>query len=599
MARGKKIAVRGEAALPALSVKLKKKNNWLSVDGEVAIDPETVIAMKDLIEALSGTSRFVEISEGEFVAISRDLERKLLQMQALGELLKSGLHLSIASLPALEPILEDLPDVETDRQSASLLANVAKAREFTPKVPKTLEAELRPYQMEGYAWMSRLAAMGAGACLADDMGLGKTIQTLSILLDRAKGGPALVLAPTSVCGNWVQEAAKFAPSLNLIRMGTKHRKETLSTLGAGDVLVTSYGLLLTEGERLATIHWHTAILDEAQAIKNMQAKRTRAAMELSVDFRIIATGTPIENHPGELFTLFSFANPGLLGTEAEFKRKFLTPIAKEENGRARKALASRIRPFVLRRTKNAVLDDLPEKTEVLVAVEPDEKEAAFHHALRLQAMEKVAEMADAEPGVRQMRLLAELTKLRQAACHPELAEPGCGINGAKAAHFKQMVEDLLENGHRILVFSQFTKHLSRIRKILDDMKARYQYLDGTTPADERQKRVNAFQNGEGDLFLISLKAGGTGLNLTAANYVIHMDPWWNPAVEDQASDRAYRMGQKRPVTVYRLVTKDTIEEQIVTLHETKRGLAKDILSGTDRSAGLSADALMDLIRNGG
>ncbi|MCP5049275.1 MAG: DEAD/DEAH box helicase, partial [bacterium] len=306
------------------------------------------------------------------------------------------------------------------------------------------------------------------------------------------------------------------------------------------------------------------------------------------------TGTPIENHLGELWSLFSFINPGLLGTLADFNRKFAGPIQKDNSIEARRQLKRLIRPFILRRTKTEVLEELPEKTEVLLSVETEPEEAAFYEALRQEALERIADTEG--PAVqKRFRVLAEIMRLRRACCHPRLVAPGIGVGGAKLALLKELIEELRENRHKALVFSQFVDHLAIIREYLDEVGIAYQYLDGSTSLKNREKSIRAFQAGEGELFLISLRAGGFGLNLTAANYVIHMDPWWNPAVEDQASDRAHRIGQKRPVTIYRLVTGNTIEEKIVKLHKAKRGLADSLLSGADGSATLSVDQLIELI----
>jgi SNF2 family DNA or RNA helicase len=338
------------------------------------------------------------------------------------------------------------------------------------------------------------------------------------------------------------------------------------------------------------------VLDEAQAIKNVTAKRSQAAMELKGEFKIITTGTPIENHLGEFWTLFNFINPGLLGSYKRFGERFAIPIEKYGDQRARKRLKKLIQPFILRRTKAQVLEELPPRTEVMLQVEMSPKEMAFYEALRLKALENVALEDDAPLGRKQIRILAEIMKLRRACCNPKLVMPGTNIPSSKLELFGEVVSELLENGHKALVFSQFVGHLAILREYLDRKGVRYRYLDGATPPKDRKQEVDAFQAGDADLFLISLKAGGLGLNLTAADYVIHMDPWWNPAVEDQASDRAHRIGQQHPVTVYRLVAKNTIEEKIVKLHQDKRDLAGSLLEGTDISGKISADELLALIR---
>jgi SNF2 family DNA or RNA helicase len=320
-------------------------------------------------------------------------------------------------------------------------------------------------------------------------------------------------------------------------------------------------------------------------------------MKLQAGFKLITTGTPIENHLGELWNLFRFINPGLLGSLESFNQKFAGPIEREQDVAARDRLKQLVQPFMLRRTKDQVLSELPSRTEILLQVELSKEEAAFYEALRQEAIRKLTE-SDAEAGTKHLQVLAEIMKLRRACCNPTLVNPKVKITSSKLELFAETLEELLDNGHKALVFSQFVDHLAILQKHLKKRKIAYQYLDGQTPAKQRKQRVDAFQAGEGDVFLISLKAGGTGLNLTAADYVIHMDPWWNPAVEDQASDRAHRIGQQRPVTIYRLVAKGTIEDQIVDLHHQKRDLANSLLEGTDMSSKVSTDDLLRLIQAG-
>ncbi|MCX5863962.1 MAG: DEAD/DEAH box helicase, partial [Deltaproteobacteria bacterium] len=330
-------------------------------------------------------------------------------------------------------------------------------------------------------------------------------------------------------------------------------------------------------------------------IKNFITKRSRAAMLLQGRFKMVTTGTPIENHLTELWNLFQFINPGLLGSLNQFNQRFAIPIERGNDPEARKKLKKLINPFILRRLKSQVLEELPERTEILLQVEMEEKEAALYAALRQRALENLRQTGG-QPGKRSLQILAEIMKLRRACCNPRLILPETDIPSAKLALFAKLVDELRENGHKALVFSQFVDHLSLVREHLDREGIAYRYLDGSTPSKERQRQVQEFQAGHGDLFLISLKAGGVGLNLTAADYVIHMDPWWNPAVEDQASDRAHRIGQQRPVTIYRLVTKNTIEEKIVHLHHEKRALADSLLEGTDISHAMNPADLLRLLK---
>ena len=449
----------------------------------------------------------------------------------------------------------------------------------------------------------RLAAAGMGGCLADDMGLGKTLQALAVMLERANGGASLVIAPTSVCGNWLAEALRFAPSLNarIYSEASEAERELLvSQAGPQDVLIVSYTLLQLAQERFAGRPWHTLVADEAQAIKNAAAKRSQAVFDLPADFRLALSGTPVENHLAELWSIMRFVNPGLLGTIGRFNERFAGPIERNRDRDAQHVLKRLIGPFVMRRTKGQVLQDLPPRTELILSVTPEAAEAAHYEALRRQAINDVSALNDnlggAQAGQARFNILAQLTKLRRAACDPRLSSPEFGIAGAKVQAFAQLAAELTANGHKTLVFSQFVDFLQILRAPLDEAGISYQYLDGATPAAERSKRVAAFQAGDSDLFLISLKAGGFGLNLTAADYVVITDPWWNPAAEDQAMGRAHRIGQLRPVTVYRLVSKGSIEERIVDLHHDKRALADSILAEGDASTLPSTEDLVALIR---
>lgn len=594
---GEKLRVTREASFDRLRMKIRSRADWFEVEGRLELDGDLVIDIKKLLEMLhTSPTRFIPLGEGKFLTLTRQLRRLLEELDVYSERRGKEIRLHPLVAPAVSELIHKVPDLDADGEWKRHLERIQSVEDFSPAAPSTLKAELRDYQLEGYRWMARLARLRIGACLADDMGLGKTIQALAAILDRAPGGPALVVAPTSVCPNWVDEAARFAPTLNVAVFGNGNRAELIKNLKAFDLVVASYGLLLQETELLSSVEWGVVVLDEAQAIKNVTAKRSQAAMQLKGKFKIITTGTPVENHLGEFWTLFNFLNPGLLGSHKRFRERFALPIEKENDPDARKRLKKLIQPFILRRTKAQVLEELPSRTEVALKVEMSPKEAAFYEALRLQALENVAKDDHAPAGQKQLRILAEIMKLRRACCNPRLVAPEAEIPSSKLELFGEIVSELLENRHKALVFSQFVGHLAIIREYLDGKGIKYRYLDGSTPAKDRKQEVDAFQAGDGDLFLISLKAGGLGLNLTAADYVIHMDPWWNPAVEDQASDRAHRIGQLCPVTVYRLVSKNTIEEKIVKLHQEKRDLAGSLLEGADISAQVSAEELLKLIK---
>ncbi|MDM8516091.1 DEAD/DEAH box helicase [Desulfobacterales bacterium HSG16] len=592
---GKPLKVTREISSSSLHLKFCSKDDWFEISGELQIDDKQVINIKELLDLIAeNKTRFIPFEDGSFLSLTNEFRRRLEEMNAFSQKKRKKIQFHPLAAQIFEDLIEGFTNIETDKTWKLRLDQIRKGLAVDPLIPSNLKAELRDYQIEGFKWLARLAHMKVGACLADDMGLGKTIQALAIVLERAPGGSTLVVAPTSVCANWISEAARFAPTINPISFGGKKRKEIIENAGPFDLVVSSYGLLQQESELLASVKWQTIILDEAQAIKNVMAKRSRAAMTLKGKFKMITTGTPIENHLGEFHTLFNFINPGFLGSRKHFNGRFAVPIEKNKDKEARLRLKKLIQPFLLRRIKSQVLDELPPRTEVVLQVEMSKEEMAFYEALRQKALENIEDSR--ENGGRHIEILAQIMKLRQACCNPQLILPKTKLPSAKLDIFGKMVGELLENRHKALVFSQFVGHLSIIRKYLDKQKINYRYLDGSTPAKKRKQEVDAFQAGEGDLFLISLKAGGLGLNLTAASYVIHMDPWWNPAVEDQASDRAHRIGQKYPVTIYKLVAKNTIEEKIVKLHQHKRNLAGSLLEGADMSGKMSTDELVRLIR---
>jgi superfamily II DNA or RNA helicase len=575
--------------------------DWFSVTGEVQVDEGRVIALAELMTLLrdSRSGRFVALGNGEYLALTEQLHRQLADLQAAGEPgtgRKLGLRLPATAAPWLAEVIDGLV-VQADRGWRERAARLDEAAALQPALPATLKASLRPYQLDGFVWMARLAHAGLGACLADDMGLGKTVQTLALLLHRAALGPALVIAPTSVCGNWAAEAARFAPSLSVQIYGEGDREVILLAPGPGDLVVASYSLVQRQAEAFAAPAWASLVLDEAQALKNADTLRAKAVAAIPAGFRLALSGTPVENRLADLWSIMNILNPGLLGSRSRFTERFAGPIERSEEPDARQATQARLRrlvaPFLLRRTKAQVLSDLPPLTELVVRIEPEPDERAWIEAMRRAALERVGAL-DADDTQTAFRVLAELTRLRRAACDPRLVAPEFGRIGAKASALLELVRGLIDNRHRALVFSQFTDFLAILAEQLKTAGIAYQYLDGGTPGAQRTQRVAAFQAGVGDLFLISLKAGGFGLNLTAADYVIITDPWWNPAAEDQALGRSHRMGQQRPVTVYRLVTAGSIEERIIELHGRKRQLADGILANQDDAQVLDAQALRAL-----
>jgi len=596
---GEKLTVSPPAELNQFYLNIKERNNWFEMSGSLELDDSLVLDMRRLLDlAQTTTSRFIPLGHGHFLTLSKELRKRLDEIAAFSEFRKNNIRLHPLAALALDDFTSGVGALHSDGKWQEQEKRLREAQEQVVKTPSTLKASLRDYQTSGFQWLARLANWGVGACLADDMGLGKTVQALALVLDRASKGPTLVVAPTSVCPNWQEEANRFAPTLNVIMFGGRYRKEMIRKLKPFDLFVCSYGLLQQETALLSTQNWQTIILDEAQAIKNFITKRSRAAMLLKGEFKMITTGTPVENHLPELWNLFQFINPGLMGSLKHFNERFAIPIERHNDPEAKKRLKRLISPFILRRLKSQVLEELPARTEILLQVEMEEKEAAFYAALRHRALERLRHAGGGPPGKRSLQILAEIMRLRRACCNPRLILPDTDIPSSKLSLFAKLVEELRENGHKALVFSQFVDHLALIRAHLDKEGIDYRYLDGNTPTKERQQQVQAFQAGRGDLFLISLKAGGLGLNLTAADYVIHMDPWWNPAVEDQASDRAHRIGQKHPVTIYRLVTKNTIEEKIVQLHQEKRDLAESLLEGTEVVQAVNPADLLRLLKEG-
>ncbi len=580
-----------------LRLAVREGRDWFGLDGSAEVDGQRV-ELALLLEAARRRERYVKLSDERFVALSDELQSQLQPLADQVFVGRNGPELGPAAAHVLEELASEVAEMDACQSFRTLAERLRAARELNPEVPAGLRATLRDYQREGFCWLARLAEWGMGACLADDMGLGKTLEALALLVHRGPLGPALVVAPTSVCFNWLKETERFAPGLKVHSYREANREEVLSKLGPGDLVVASYGLVTGDVDRFKAVKFSTLVVDEAQAIKNAETRRARALRDLDATYRVALTGTPVENHVGELWSLFRILIPGLLGSQEQFRDRFGLPIEREKTPVRRQALSRLLRPFLLRRTKGEVARELPARTEVTVPVALSAEERRLYEDARLAAVAELGQAGNGRPEQKRFQVLAALTRLRLLSCHPRLHDASWTGPASKLESLMSLVAELREEGHRALVFSQFTRHLAVVREALDDKGVRYLYLDGQTPEAERRRRVEAFQGGEGDLFLISLKAGGTGLNLTGADNVIHLDPWWNPAVEDQATDRAHRIGQSRPVTVYRLVTKGTIEEAILKLHADKRELVAGLLEGTGSAAKLGTDELAALLEAG-
>ena len=468
--------------------------------------------------------------------------------------------------------------------------------------PAGLQATLRPYQQDGLNWLQFLREYDLHGILADDMGLGKTVQTIAHLLTEVESGradrPSLILAPTSVLYNWSAEIRKFAPTLKVMMLRGDNRHERIAYLQHSHVVITSYPLLIRDIEKLQTQLWHLVVLDEAHGIKNARAKAAQAARELQARHRLCLTGTPMENHLGELWSLFHFLMPGLLGEQDAFRACFRNPIEKKRDATAQQRLTARLQPVLLRRTKDKVAKDLPPKTEIIQTIELDAAQADLYETIR-SSVDKRVQHAIAEQGLEKSQLIVldALLKLRQVCCHPALLkiESAQKMEASAKTDFllDQLLPDLVEEGRRILLFSQFTEMLALLEHRVEKMGLPYLKLTGATT--NREKPVRQFQDGEAPLFLISLKAGGVGLNLTAADTVIHYDPWWNPAAESQATDRAHRLGQTKPVFVHKLICKGTIEERIVEMQRRKSALVTSLLTGTTDALKLTQEDVKELL----
>uniref|UniRef100_E6Q6S3 Putative Superfamily II DNA/RNA helicase, SNF2 family n=1 Tax=mine drainage metagenome TaxID=410659 RepID=E6Q6S3_9ZZZZ len=467
--------------------------------------------------------------------------------------------------------------------------------ERSVKLPKSFKAELRPYQREGVAWLQTLREQSFGGVLADDMGLGKTIQVLAhIAIERASkrlASPVLVVAPTSVVPNWRAEIARFLPAARVLSLTGLDRSDRFAEIDDAEIVLSTYALLPRDIEAFAERDWSLVVLDEAQAIKNPKAKAGIAAARLRANQRIALTGTPIENHLEELWSIYEFAVPGLLPDRTRFSRIFRTPIEKHGDALRRRALAARIKPFFMRRTKEQVAPELPEKTEIVQHIELRGAQRDLYETIRIAMHKRVSEEV-ARRGLARSRivLLDALLKMRQVCCDPRLLKVAAAQTvreSHKLDALMEMLESLIEDGRRILLFSQFTSMLDLIKPELAKREIAFVELRGETR--DRETPVARFQAGEVPLFLISLKAGGTGLNLTAADTVIHYDPWWNPAVERQATDRAHRIGQSRHVFVYKLIAEGTVEERILELQQRKGDLAAGLLDDTAAKLDLSID----------
>ncbi len=584
-----------QAQAQSWDISMKSKSGWFELEGEIPISDEQVLSMGQLLALLreGQSNRFVRLGQNEYLRLSENLRRQLERINAMAQMKGNKVRLPELAVAVAGDSIQGELELNEPKRLLDMRRRIRQSDKLEISIPSTLNATLRDYQEDGFRWMMRLMHWGAGVCLADDMGLGKTVQTIACLLAHAQEGAQMVVAPASVVGNWQREVNRFAPSLRIVmlnELALADRETNIQSLGAGDLLILTYGLLVSESEVLTAREWTTVCLDEAHTIKNRDTKSSAAAMRLQATNRIILTGTPIQNHLGELWNLMQFINPGLLGSYDHFSNRFINPIdAGAEEPRLQ--LRRLVSPFLLRRTKQEVARELPDKVEIQVPVSLSTDEMAIYEVIRRQAKQELEQSSTLS-----VNTLSLITKLREAACSAALVEKKWKGTSSKLETMLDKLQQMLEEGNRVLIFSQFTSFLDMAQKVISDAGITdFYYLNGSTPMRQRQQMVEGFQRGDKRVFLISLKAGGLGLNLTGANYVIHLDPWWNPAIEQQATDRAYRIGQQQKVTVYHLIAEHTIEEKILRLHDTKRSLADSLLEGSDMSHKMTAEEMLALI----
>jgi SNF2 family DNA or RNA helicase len=558
-------------------VKVESGIDWFDLDAGLSFGAE-VARLPALLRALKKGERTVLLDDGSVGLLPEEWLSRWGVLAEIGGATGEKLRFLRSELPLLTAIVDGAPEVDYDAAFRRLSSELDSADGKHASEPSpNFSGELRGYQRDGLRWLAWLERAGLGGCLADDMGLGKTVQVLAHLARTRKGTrPSLVVAPRSVLFNWAKEAAHFAPGLRVHTHWGAQRAPARHGFDGFDLVLTTYGTLCRDVESLAKLDFRFVILDEAQAVKNAESRTAKCVRLLRAEHRLALTGTPIENHLGELFSLFEFLNPGMLGRAKRLQRA-VTKSSWLDTSSAR-LLARAVRPFVLRRTKAEVAPDLPERTEQTLYVELSEKERKRYAELlayyRASLLEKGATVG-LEPSA--PHVLAALLRLRQAACHPGLLDvERTGDDSAKLEVLLAQLEQVLGGGHKALVFSQFTSLLAIVRSMLEARGIAYEYLDGKTR--DRAERVERFQTDPAcGVFVISIKAGGVGLNLTAADYVFILDPWWNPAVEAQAIDRAHRIGQTKRVVAYRLLARDTVEEKVEELKQQKRDLVRAVL----------------------
>lgn len=579
-----------------------KIRNSISMKGSVSLSSDTSLLdfefsfddidpkeLKHIFNSMKERKRYHKLRNGSFLDLSSDNLSEVSEfMESLGigarEISKGSMTLPGFRALYLDGTIraDSKIRIERDHRFKDLVQNISEPQDMKYPLPEGLDDILRDYQKFGFKWLKTLSRYNMGGILADDMGLGKTLQVLAYILSEKNENskPALIVVPTSLIYNWKAEITKFVPSLTaLIVYGTKgERTKALESISEYDVAITSYNLIRRDIDIYKNLVFDMCIIDEAQHIKNHRSKTARALKKISAGKRFALTGTPMENNLSELWSIFDFIMPKYLFSHNKFSDKYERPIVKNGDQNAANDLSNHIKPFILRRMKKDVLKELPEKIESkMISDLTKEQKKVYLVWLQKLKGEIFDEINEAGFEKSRIKILAGLTRLRQICCHPSLFLEDYKKESGKLLQFEEIVTDAVEGGHRILIFSQFTSMLAIIKQKLIEHDISYFYLDGSTKAIERGRMADAFNNGESDVFLISLKAGGTGLNLTGADMVIHYDPWWNPAVEDQATDRAHRIGQDKAVQVIKMISSGTIEEKIFNLQKKKKALVDSVL----------------------
>jgi non-specific serine/threonine protein kinase len=567
---------------PSISLNITSGIDWFDLDVKIQYGDQEV-KLKEVRQALKRGENFIKLADGSLGQIPDEWLDRYKHLFNMTKETEEGFRVRDYQLTLLDELLEDADsaniaaEFEEKRERLRNMQGIAKQ-----PIPKAFTGELRPYQKAGLDWLHFLREYGFGGILADDMGLGKTIQMLAYLQsqrDQAEvTSAALLVVPKSLLTNWQRESANFTPNLRILEYIGNEREKDVSIFDEYDIIITTYGTMLRDIEILREYRFDTVILDESQAIKNPLAKTAKAARLLNGARRLAMTGTPVENNSFELWSQFAFLNPGLLGNLDYFKRDFAKAIESRDGEAEANLLKRMVYPFILRRTKEQVAPELPPRTERVIYTDFEPAQRKLYDATREKYRAQLLGVLDTG-GMNdaRMKILEGLLRLRQICIHPALVEPTYTKGVAKFEILMETLETLRAEGHKALIFSQFVQTLKLLEKEMKPAKMKYTYLDGKTR--KRQERVDEFQNDPNiSFFLISLKAGGVGLNLTAADYVIHLDPWWNPAVEMQATDRAHRIGQDKPVFVYKFIARDTVEEKILLLQERKKALVEQLIS---------------------